>query len=244
MTVKRLIRNAVPEAAMLWYRQVRLSAQARTLRMRMAEVDNPEQWATLLESFPAFHPLQRRRELVRLLELVQSMAPARVCEIGTASGGTFCALARAARPDATLVTLDLSLTPERRVALPRFARDSQRIICLEGNSHNPAVPDQVRRLLSGAFLDVLFIDGDHSYEGVRHDFAMYGPLVREDGLVVFHDIVPDDGQRCGNPTHASTGGVPRFWSELKAGSRQTQEIIDDPNQDGYGLGVLSWCACA
>ncbi len=242
--MKDLIRNAVPEAAVLWYRQLRLSAQARTLGVRMAEANNPEHWATLLESFSAFRPLQRRRELVRLLELVQSKAPARICEIGTASGGTLCALARAARPDATLVTLDLSLTPERRAAFPRFARDSQRIICLEGNSHNPAVRDQVRSLLSGALLDVLFIDGDHSYEGVRHDFAMYGPLVREDGLVVFHDIVSDDGQRYGSPTHAHTGGVPRFWLELKARFRHTQEIIDHPDQDGYGLGVLSWRACA
>jgi cephalosporin hydroxylase len=238
--MKSLIRSAAPEAAVQWYRQVRLSAQAGTLGSRMAEAKNPEEWATLLASFSAFRPFQKRRELVRLLELLRSMAPTRICEIGTASGGTLCALARVSRADATLVTVDLSLTPERKAAFPQFARDSQRIVCLEGNSHDPAIRDQVSALLSGAYLDVLFIDGDHSYEGVRDDFAMYGPLVRDGGLVVFHDIVPDDGQRYGRPTHASTGGVPRFWSELKARSNATQEIIDDPNQDGYGLGVLLW----
>ena len=64
------------------------------------------------------------------------------------------------------------------------------------------------------------------------------------GVVVFHDIVPDDGQRYGKPTHASTGGVPRFWSELKGRFNSTQEIIADPHQDGYGLGILTSCACA
>ncbi|RPH56645.1 MAG: class I SAM-dependent methyltransferase, partial [Acidobacteria bacterium] len=87
-------------------------------------------------------------------------------------------------------------------------------------------------------LDVLFIDGDHSYEGVRRDFEMYRPLVREGGLIVFHDIVPDFGQRYGASTRASTGGVPQFWAELKSRYPDVQEIIEDPRQDGYGLGVL------
>ena len=28
----------------------------------------------------------------------------------------------------------------------------------------------------------LFIDGDHTYQGVKKDFEMYGPLVKKDGL--------------------------------------------------------------
>jgi predicted O-methyltransferase YrrM len=39
-------------------------------------------------------------------------------------------------------------------------------------------------------LDFLFIDGDHTYEGVKQDFEMYTPLVRKGGLVAMHDIVP------------------------------------------------------
>jgi len=33
----------------------------------------------------------------------------------------------------------------------------------------------------------LFIDGDHSYEGVRNDLEKFAPLVANGGLVVFHD---------------------------------------------------------
>lgn len=35
--------------------------------------------------------------------------------------------------------------------------------------------------------DLLFIDGDHSYEGAKQDFDLYFPIVKEGGLVVFHD---------------------------------------------------------
>lgn len=36
-------------------------------------------------------------------------------------------------------------------------------------------------------IDLLFIDGDHSYAGVQEDFDLYFPKVGVDGLVVFHD---------------------------------------------------------
>jgi 2-keto-3-deoxy-L-rhamnonate aldolase RhmA len=39
----------------------------------------------------------------------------------------------------------------------------------------------VKEVLGGQPLDYLFIDGDHTYEGVRKDFEMYGPLVRAAG---------------------------------------------------------------
>ena len=35
--------------------------------------------------------------------------------------------------------------------------------------------------------DILVIDGDHSYAGVKFDFETFGPLVRRDGLVLFDD---------------------------------------------------------
>jgi hypothetical protein len=78
-------------------------------------------------------------------------------------------------------------------------------------------------------LDYLFIDGDHRYEGVKRDLEMYGPLVRKGGLIALHDIV--DG-----PTHL-VGGVPQFWREIRSQFR-FMEIIKDPSQGGYGIGIL------
>lgn len=36
-------------------------------------------------------------------------------------------------------------------------------------------------------LDLLFIDGDHSYEGCLADLENWGPRVRKDGLILVHD---------------------------------------------------------
>jgi predicted O-methyltransferase YrrM len=100
----------------------------------------------------------------------------------------------------------------------------------------------VRGVLGGA-LDVLLIDGDHSYDGVRRDFELYTPLVRPGGLIILHDIVQDHGQRYGEPTTASTGGVPQFWREVKSQFSGTEEIVDDFDQDGYGVGLLRKAPC-
>jgi len=79
-------------------------------------------------------------------------------------------------------------------------------------------------------LDFLFIDGDHSYEGVKKDFEMYSPLVKKEGIIAFHDIAP-------NGISELTGGVPRFWKEIEKKNCH-QEIINNQNQEGFGIGVL------
>lgn len=36
--------------------------------------------------------------------------------------------------------------------------------------------------------DILFIDGDHTYEGVKADLANYAPLVKSGGRIILHDV--------------------------------------------------------
>jgi predicted O-methyltransferase YrrM len=87
----------------------------------------------------------------------------------------------------------------------------------------------VKRLLGPLALDVLFIDGDHTYEGVKRDFLMYKPLVRNGGLIALHDIVP-------HPSHPDVK-VDIFWKELKQ-QFPTREIVADWKQGWGGIGVV------
>jgi len=73
---------------------------------------------------------------------------------------------------------------------------------------------------------------------------MYCPLVRKGGLIAFHDIVSDFKTRYGIVTTSDVGQVPDFWEELRAGHRTYYELIEDPDQDGYGIGVLEWDGAA
>ena len=38
--------------------------------------------------------------------------------------------------------------------------------------------------------DAIFIDGDHSYDGVRRDLELYYPLLKQGGLLIVHDYLP------------------------------------------------------
>jgi predicted O-methyltransferase YrrM len=175
---------------------------------------------------------QRRDEIVPFLERVERVRPRRICEIGTAGGGTLYLLTRVADPHAVIVWVDLAVPWFAAQARSRLARDGQRVEGVVGDSHDPSTRTRVEQLLGGEPLDVLFIDGDHSYEGVSTDFELYRPLVRPGGIVAFHDINPDD-----DAAHAVSGDVPRFWTELTRSFR-TEELVASSQADGYGIGIV------
>jgi predicted O-methyltransferase YrrM len=185
----------------------------------------------------AVFSMQRKPEIAELLRCVAALRPRVVVEIGTASGGTLFLLTRAAAPDALLVSLDLpggrfggGYQAWRKPLYRSFATADQHIRLLRGNSHDPAMAAKLHRILAGRPVDFLFIDGDHSYAGVKADFQAYAPLVRPGGLVGFHDIVPDPKQ--------PGMEVSRFWKEIAA-RYPAAELIDSPQQEGYGIGLLT-----
>jgi predicted O-methyltransferase YrrM len=180
---------------------------------------------------------QKYRELMPFLQRVGRLRPRRLCEIGSSAGGTVYALTRVAAPDAVIVSVDIAIPPPTRLARSRLARANQRVISVEGDSHAERTKNAVRHALGGEQLDVLFIDGDHSYDGVRADFELYSELVRPGGIIGLHDINEDFATRHGVPTDSVSGDVPRFWRELKE-QHKTEELVADPEQDGYGIGIV------
>jgi cephalosporin hydroxylase len=98
-----------------------------------------------------------------------------------------------------------------------------------GDSHSTETRDMVFDTLEEPELDFLFIDGDHTYEGVKKDYEMYSPLVGEGGWIGFHDI---------NDTihHADIGvDVSRFWNELR---EQGDRIVFNSNKHWAGIGLI------
>ena len=40
-------------------------------------------------------------------------------------------------------------------------------------------------------IDFLFIDGDHSYDGVSKDFNLYSTIMEKNGIIAIHDTDPN-----------------------------------------------------
>ncbi|HEY6149936.1 MAG TPA: class I SAM-dependent methyltransferase [Gaiellaceae bacterium] len=180
---------------------------------------------------------QKLEELVPALERIGELDPKRVCEIGTSAGGTLYLLTRVSAPDALIVSIDLEIPPPTAALRERFARPGQRLVSIAGDSHSEETAGELARVLGGEPLDALFIDGDHTYDGVRADFERYAPLVRSGGIVALHDVNEDFRTSRGVDSPSISGEVPRFWRELRERYR-TEELIADPEQDGYGIGLV------
>jgi predicted O-methyltransferase YrrM len=179
--------------------------------------------------------VQRTWELLSLIGRVASESPRRIVEIGTHRGGTLYCWAQIAAEDARFLSLDLpggdfggGYSEAEGDSFRRFLRGNQQLQCLRQSSHSPQTLGEVQQWLSGDSIDFLFIDGDHTYSGVRQDFEMYSPLVRPGGLVAFHDINP-------NPYIPNTE-VHVFWSEVKD-KYLSEEFIDQRGPERYGMGI-------
>lgn len=150
------------------------------------------------------------------------------------------ALCQVAAEGGLLVSIDLpggdfggGYSEDAIPRMRRFARKGQSLHFLRYDSHDASTKEKLLRILSGRPIDILFIDGDHTYEGVKADFQMYAELVGEGGLVAFHDVLPHP--------QVPACSVDRFWNEIK--SRYVHhEYLEPENDRGFGqwggIGVL------
>lgn len=168
---------------------------------------------------PAYQNLD---EFGRLWDLVASRPHANVLEIGSLYGGTlwwWSFLPNVER----LVSIDMvtdwdQIRPEVLEARANWPEWFPSAEIHEGNSHDPAMVESV-----GGLFDFIFIDGDHTYDGVRADWLAWSPHVRPGGLVAFHDTWPNGD--------TIEPGVVRWVDEL----RHHRPSIEWTNPDGVGI---------
>ncbi|HSS28854.1 MAG TPA: class I SAM-dependent methyltransferase [Usitatibacter sp.] len=153
-------------------------------------------------------------------ELVGRLRPRAVVELGTYSGSSFaafCQALEAAGVDGRCYGIDLW---EGDIHMGKFDDSLFREISDYVRSHHPRTAELVRedfnravhRFADGS-IDLLHIDGTHTYEAVANDFRTWLPKMSPRGVVLFHDV---------NVNLQNTGpasakfGVRRFFDETKA----------------------------
>jgi cephalosporin hydroxylase len=161
-------------------------------------------------------------EFGMLWDFAAQLEPKVVVEIGSLYGGTLWYWLQIPTVE-EVVSVDLltdwdEIRDEVTSARQHWPAWSDKLRTLEADSHDPATAETI-----AGPIDVLFVDGDHVYEGVRTDFDLWSPLVRSGGVVAFHDTVPNDGHH--------EPGVVRFCSELKA----KHPSIEYLTPDGAGI---------
>jgi len=246
VVVRRLVgRCIIPNSMRLIVAKRRLRRDAMTLRRLLRAEASVAERVQMACQHRSLRSNQKPSEIERLLKEIQNLTPATICEIGAAGGGTFALFASVAAPRARLLSIDICYPQSRSRIYQLLAQPATRVTCLEGDSHEIETLERVKRWLGHASFDFLFIDGDHTYEGVKQDYEMYAPLVRDGGIIALHDIVPDFRTRHGIETRSNVGEVPRFWRELRLGldNTLTKELIEDPEQDGFGIGVIRQRPC-
>jgi predicted O-methyltransferase YrrM len=152
-------------------------------------------------------------EAALLFRLARDLESGPVAEIGRFKGGSTMVFATAMPPGVELWSYDFhvalrpdmpgeQLDEELRGALERFG--------LEGKVHLFVADSRTAEPPPGE-LALLFIDGDHSYEGAKADFDRWSVFVRPGGHVLLHDAVDTGGYGNVYP------GVARLAGEIGAG---------------------------
>jgi predicted O-methyltransferase YrrM len=115
----------------------------------------------------------------------------RVVEIGVWHGVTTKVLRKAMDPDGILLGVDpypkgrLGFSFQRLIAQREIAAVTNGTMEWQRLTGVEAAGLYVAR--KGPPVDFVFIDGDHSYEGLRGDWEAWSPLVASHGIVALHD---------------------------------------------------------
>lgn len=184
-----------------------------------------------------FQSSQVKSEIVSLLKELAKAPPKTVLEIGTATAGTLFMFTQVSQPDAEIISIDLPFgrygagyLKYRIPLIKAFANKNQKMHLLRCDSHEAKTIEKLKEILKGKTIDFLFIDGDHSYEGVKADFENYSPLVTPGGMIAFHDILPNDFD--------NSFGTQLFWKEIRNNYESQELIRENPDNTGCGIGLI------
>ena len=188
-----------------------------------------------------FYLVQQDTEIVPLLEFLKKEKIDSFIEIGTHKGGSFYLLSKLC--SGLKISIDLCSGEFGGIGFNESSKRNEKLgnlfnktYFIEGDTKSTNTLIRLSELLEGKKVDLLFIDGDHTYEGVKNDWMNYKTFVKLGGFVVFHDIVDTEFHRSFNPPCM----VSQLWNEIKQKETVTEFICEEHLRkwDGGGIGLI------
>ena len=167
---------------------------------------------------------QVQEEFTILSYFLKSFQPHNILEIGC-KGGTFYMF----NEFSTGKKIGVDIGDEYKLNMYFYTRGHD-FTFIHANSQLPETANLVKNYCDS--FDFIFIDGDHSYEGVRRDFELYKSMLSPRGYIAFHDIDPNHVFKDG-----PGGQVYKFWKDINYGSKT--EIICTKSTANYSMGQFT-----
>jgi len=171
-------------------------------------------------------------ELVELIKIYDALKPRAVLEIGSQLGGTLYYWLEGAEEGTIVCNIDIlqNQPPKVAASLPAtwasWPPHGVVLHSLIGRSDDKAIFEQVNKYLPDG-VDFLFIDAVHTYEGAKHDFMKYGPLVNKGGIIALHDLM--------TPEFSPHIQVWQLWREIQDAGYKTRELRAHADYGGIGI---------
>jgi predicted O-methyltransferase YrrM len=158
-------------------------------------------------------------EAALLYRLARNVETGPIAEIGRFKGGSTVVFATALPEGAELWSYDLHVALRPDMTGEQLDRELDEALTRLGVRHKVHLLVGDSRTIDPPPepIEILFIDGDHSYEGAKADFERWSAFVRHGGHVLFHDAV-------------DTGG----YGNVYPGVTRAVAEVDWPRADGAG----------
>lgn len=163
-------------------------------------------------------------------DLIRVLTPNVIVELGTHSGNSLLAMAQSVRDHSFNTTLYGVDTWEGEEHAGHYDLHCYTGLCcyVKDNYHNEVFLvrdtfDNAADRFKSNSIDLLHIDGLHTYDAVSHDWMTWKSKLQSTGVVMFHDI--HEKKR--------DFGVWRFWEEIK---REHEVRVEFDHS--HGLGVI------
>lgn len=163
------------------------------------------------------HPVEFSKAIKFLLDTEHEFKS--FLEIGAASGAAALALYNFFKFDDVFIiddnqhdTAKIRRTVLQNIEVEKNLRE------FVGNSHDPKIVNKVQKTL--VLFNLIHIDGDHSYQGVKQDTIDYLPFLKRGGYVMYHDVRLDSVKQ---------------WTDELIQQKQLDLVFDERSKHGIRI---------